>query len=396
MTDCAKCGACTAVCPVYGVTGRESLTARGKMHLLERLPRQNYSTAYAKILSECLLCGACEDICPRGLHLLDRIATARHNLPLLVGKHPFLTRLAETTLSTPSLLATVSDLKTVIGQLLPKESGLRIRLGLSHQAFLPQPAHKELQTETSQKPVVAYFSGCLARYPQPEITHATEKLLANSTGSGFDFPTTQVCCGQAAYSSGNHKDAIELAKRNITAFADSTLPILTSCASCYHHLASYPELLRNDQEWVERAHAFAGRLREFSSFFADSPPARKLQPPTTNSLQNVLYHDPCHLRFRHRITKPPRRLLKEAGFSLLELLNGPQCCGMGGLFHLAHPELAEKIGSRMVDTMEPLHPDLVTTTCSGCLLQLRSLLHTRDQTTPVLHLAVLLAGQLKT
>lgn len=398
MTDCAKCGACTAVCPVYGVTGRESLTARGKIHLLERLPTSNYSPAYADILSKCLLCGACEASCPRGIHLPDRIAKARHNMPLLVGEHPFLTRLAEITLSSPPLLATCSHFSTTLERMLPRDSGLRLRLGLSPEPDTLPPPGNEPPHPAPQQPAVAYFSGCLARYPQPEIARATATLLTTSIGTGPQTPSEQVCCGQAAYSSGNHQDAIRLAKRNITAFAHNTLPILTSCASCHHHLASYPDLFQDDRQWLVQARAFAERLREFSSFFtADTPlPQQLQQAAATAAAKTVFYHDPCHLRFRHRITKPPRRLLSEAGFALHELPGGPQCCGMGGLFHLAQPRLAEKIRNRLLNDLGPTHPDLATTTCSGCLLQLRSGLQLQPQTTTVQHLAVLLAEQLQT
>jgi len=34
VAKCSCCGMCQAVCPVYGVTGRETDTARGKLALL--------------------------------------------------------------------------------------------------------------------------------------------------------------------------------------------------------------------------------------------------------------------------------------------------------------------------------------------------------------------------
>ena len=396
MTDCAKCGACTAVCPVYNVTGRESLTARGKLHLLERLPAGNCSTAFADILSKCLLCGACEEVCARGIKVLPRIVAARQHLPLLVGDHPFLARLAQKTLGTPALAAACSDLSRTIARLLPEKSGLRLRLGLPPQNH-PAPPPAETQAAPPQQATVAYFSGCLARYPQPEIAVATEKLLVSTTCFGPHTPAGQVCCGQAAHSSGNKKDSLLLAKRNIAAFADNNLPILTSCASCYSHLASYPELLQEEKEWQTRASAFAARLREFSSFFAapEELPL-KFRPTTGTTAETVLYHDPCHLRFRHHITTPPRHLLTQAGFHLHEPPNGPKCCGMGGLFHLSHPQLAEKISARLLSDISKRTPELVTTTCSGCLIQLRTGLNQMPQQPITQHLAVLLAGKLKT
>ncbi|MDH3360207.1 MAG: (Fe-S)-binding protein [Desulfobulbaceae bacterium] len=397
MTHCAKCGACTAVCPVYKVTGRESLTARGKLHLLERLPTKKCSAAYADIISKCLLCGACESVCSRGINILPRIVEARRDLPLFTGDHPFLARLAEKALNTPSLVAACSSLGTNIAHLLPKDSGLRLRLGLSSETY-PDPAQNKNQTTSPEQATVAYFSGCLARYPQPEISHATQKLVLKSTGSKPFIPMNQGCCGQAAYSNGNNNDAKQLAKQNITAFADNDLPILTSCASCYSHLSSYPDLLQDEEEWATPAIDFAARLREFSSFFVDSTQlSKELQAINAESPpETVFYHDPCHLRFKHQITNQPRQLLTEAGFILRELPFGPQCCGMGGLFHLNQPELSEKIRNRLLTKLGQPSPDFVTTTCSGCLLQLRLGLHQQKQTPTVKHLAVLLAEKIKT
>ena len=400
MTDCAKCGACTAVCPVYRVTGREYLTARGKLHLLTRLSTRDCSASYADILSQCLLCGACEASCPRGLAITRRIAEARHDLPLLVGDHPFLAGLMQKVLSTPALLAGLGNLKTACERLLPRQSGLRTRLGLPPATHLRQEertAPPLLPQTPPQTAVAAYFSGCLARYIEPDIARATATLLGRSTGTAPHHPTAQACCGQAAFGSGNRAEAIRLAKRNITAFADNALPILTSCASCYSHLASYPALFRDEPEWSERARAFSDRLREFSSFFTESAPlAAHLAPsPGLPDQPSVYYHDPCHLRFGHRIVTPPRRLLGAAGFQLQAPPHGPQCCGMGGLFHLAHPVLADKIRARLLDDLGHPLPPLVTTTCTGCLLHLRAGLSRPGQTPAAPHLAVLLAGRLK-
>lgn len=393
MTDCAKCGACTSVCPVYNATGLESMTARGKIHLLERLSTKKISPAFAEILSKCLLCGACEAVCSRGIDLVTRFTEARQELPLLVGEHPIIAQLAKITLGSPSLLNAFAEVGTTLDRLLPKNSGLRIRLGLSAEPDQPVSSPQEHpQPAAPTQPTVNYFSGCLARYPQPEIAQATN-LLVRHSGGALQAPDDQTCCGQAAYGSGNIKAAINLAKQNINAFADNDLPIVTSCASCYSHLASYPHLLRDDPEWGAKARCFSDRLREFSSYFADRSAARQ----TPKNSKTVFYHDPCHLRFRHRITKPPRILLKNSGFTVIEPTNGPQCCGMGGLFHLNHPELSEKIRHRLLENHDQFAVDFVVTTCTGCLLQLRSgLSKSPQQPVAVRHLAVLLAEMLKT
>lgn len=105
----------------------------------------------------------------------------------------------------------------------------------------------------------------------------------------------------------------------------------------------------------------------------------------------VFYHDPCHLRHGLKITREPRNLLRRfEGVELLELADGPQCCGSGGLFHLGAPELSAMIRDDLAARVLALAPDVITSSCSGCLMQWKSAVAAADRRTPVLHLAELL------
>jgi glycolate oxidase iron-sulfur subunit len=391
VPECAKCGACTAGCPVYQSSGRESLTARGKLHLLSKLPPAAASPLYADILSRCLLCGACSRSCPQRIDPPARIVAARGELHRRAGRGYWRKYLARQLLARPSLLSrtlslTVRCRGTLLKQL-PTESGLRLRLGfLSGVRDGIGFGGRYVQENESAAPTISYFVGCHADHLEHGIARATSELARRVTGAIPATPVSQVCCGQAAYSCGEIGQARELARRNIMAFADHELPILTSCASCFHHLLQYPVLLADDSEWRLRAEAFAGRLLEFSSYFAGKNVA-------TASPGTVFYHDPCHLRFDPEITAPPRHLLRSAGLKLVELPGGPRCCGQGGLFHLAHPELAAGIRDRLLNALQ-VDIDLATTTCSGCLLQLRQGLIIGQAKTACGHLAEVLTGSL--
>ncbi len=391
MIDCAKCGACTSVCPVYQITGMEFLTARGRLHLLARQPvDRRASAAYRDILTKCLLCDACSDVCPRGLDVPAQVAAARQGLSAGLGGTNFLALLTRRLLGRPPLLAGLGRLT----HLLPADSGLRLRLGLTTAATAMAAAAAPAVASRPESAGIAYFSGCLARHIEPQIATATAELAAIATGRPVWRPTLQGCCGQATWAAGQTDEARALARRNIAAFADSELPILTSCASCYDQLRRYPDLLADDPAWHERAMAFAARIREFASFFVASPELADVLATASPPSPPLLYHDPCHLRHRHRITAPPRLLLAEvAGFRLRELPHGPQCCGMGGLFHLVHPGLANAIRARLLDDFAVLDAPMVTTTCTGCLIQWRRGLSRRRFRTTAVHPALLLAAK---
>lgn len=396
---CVKCGACTTVCPVYQVTGRESLTARGKHHLLASLAAAERSAVFADIFSKCLLCGACQEVCAQDLKTVDRIVEARSALPQLAGQS-LLKYIAGKALEHPGLLpglaATGRTLNKALAGLLPEESGLRLRLAAFDLDIRPVANGYIKSAGTGKSPAVNYFVGCVANHLLPEIGRASEKLLSRLHGSAPAVPGQQTCCGLAALAAGNIDEARELARKNIAAFAGSALPVFTSCASCYAQLMTYPELLAEDAEWRGRAVEFAGRLLEFSTFAAaalEKQPALIRRAPAGR--QRVLYHDPCHLRYRHKIISAPRRLLGLLPeLELAELPGGPRCCGQGGLFNLAHPELSRRIRGQLLADFAASGAELAVTSCSGCLLQWRQGLAEQGLGGRVRHLAVLLAEYL--
>lgn len=405
MTDCAKCGACLTVCPVYQVTGRESLTARGKLHLFERLTSKEQTAEYANIVSACILCGACNDVCPRQVDILTLVIAARQKLPARISNQTLLYKISQKALATPFLLSGLSRTALAAGSLflknLPEKSGLRYKLSFldltNWQTSSERPSTKNNITNNAATPQTAYFTGCFARHLNPAIASDTIQLLKASGQSSPSIPDSQVCCGLAAQSAGDSNTAKKLAQKNIEAFEDTNLPILTSCASCSTHLKKYPELFKKDKKWLLRAETFADRVREFSTFFLSTLPEPQdtfIDDPTREK-QKILYHDPCHLRFKAKITKPPRQLINRMpGMELVSLPHDPQCCGQGGLFDILHPDLSNKIMSKLTNDCKMISADTIVTTCTGCLIQWHRAISAGNHATDVIHLATLLANNL--
>lgn len=403
LTLCAKCGACTAVCPVYQVTGRESLTARGRLHLLGKASGTGPDPELAEIFSKCLLCGACRATCPRGIDIPAIIMKARETMPQVTGFSSFKKFLTQQALARPGLLAVLSKAARPLGLLdLPEESGLRLAPMASHLDFaapdaelltIPQPS----ASRSTPAKTALYFSGCLAQHLAPAIGLAVEALLARLCGYRLLVPDQQACCGLAAKAAGDPEQAKGLARRTIALFASEAvrdLPVFTSCASCYAGLKGYPALLANDPDWRDQAQAFANRVWEFSSFILQ----HRLTPTegfrSDLPVRTIVYHDPCHLRFAG-ITAPPRQLLRQApGLKLLERPHGPQCCGLGGLFHISHADLSQAIRQRLIDDLLTTGAELVVSSCSGCLLQWQQGLAATGAKARATHLALLLAQQL--
>jgi glycolate oxidase iron-sulfur subunit len=385
--NCAKCGSCTVVCPVFRVDRRESMTARGKMHLLSTPLADRHSSLFEDLLAKCLLCGACEQVCPRNLPITDIVSRARSRFSFLYGPGGLQKTAARTVLARPGLVEGLVRAGITLKRMerLPLHSGLRLKLGLleTRQVQIFQDTANQAESGAD----LQYFSGCLARHLQPSVGRATNTLL-NHCGHSASAPDAQSCCGLAAWSAGKRDQARALARKNIQAFSSADGPIITSCASCSSHLLAYPDLFLRDDPWYERACSFAERVQEFTAYFASCLSAAQ---PDFPDQQRVFYHDPCHLRFQPEGRETPRRLIRAMGLILVEPEDGPSCCGQGGLFHLGYAETSARVFQEPRRKALAAEPDCITTTCSGCLMQYQQGIAESGDQVRVAHLAVLLA-----
>jgi glycolate oxidase iron-sulfur subunit len=116
--------------------------------------------------------------------------------------------------------------------------------------------------------------------------------------------------------------------------------------------------------------------------------------PRISSLEKkrrVTYHDPCHLRRGMKIYQEPRRLLQSLpGIEFVEMKQPNRCCGLGGSFNFIHYDLSKKIVERKLDDIEGTEAETVTTSCMGCMIQLKDGIHARQMETTVVHLVEVL------
>jgi len=394
---CAKCGACSAVCPVFRRSGRESHTARGKLHLLDVLGLEKSSTEFVDIFSACLLCGACSAICPRSIDISKELVTARESFSSVAGPHGYEKYLTRKLLTVPGSLAGLRVLgstgEKLLGSYLPDDSGLRLRLAI----FKDNPSGRDSvkKRKPSSLPLkdtknVSWFPGCSARYLYPDSLDSCRSLFAN-IGITPVFSNSQTCCGLADWVAGDLKGAQKKGRQNIRILEETDGPIMVSCASCFAQLQQYPKLFAEEKDWQNRAKKIALRLVEFSTFLKEKDAVKQTDVKENDPRLRVFYHDPCHLRHNNQIIDNSREQLTKSGNAeVLELPDGPRCCGQGGLFHIAHPEISGKIRDALVKDVLKLKPDIITTTCSGCLMQWQQGLAAAGSKVKVEHLAQVL------
>ena len=149
----------------------------------------------------------------------------------------------------------------------------------------------------------------------------------------------------------------------------------------------YPLLFPESDPFRPRVSSFSAKVSDVSFFLAKVLGSRTADDEPRTKPLRVTYHDPCHLRRKLGIFKEPRDLLKSTpGLEYVEMGEANRCCGQGGSFNIANYDLSLKILDRKTKAVEESGADVVTTTCSGCMLQLMDGLHQAGLKKEVRHL----------
>jgi glycolate oxidase iron-sulfur subunit len=407
---CSGCGFCLSVCPVYEAVGIETLSSRGRVDTLRGvlLGQLELSERMMQILDTCLLCRACEEVCPPGVKLHRVLMEGRAKAVRQRGL-PWAKRLAFR-----RLLKDRRYLSRALGYLRPllKEDrgipGSKIRhlpslfSGLAGGRGLPPIASRPLRARVGPvtAPVgnprgrVGFFSGCYMEFVETGMGDATVGVLSQE---GFEvfYPREQTCCGAPALYSGDVEDALEIALKNARAFLSQKLDsVIVGCATCFDCLKKgYSSLSSSLQgEEKEMLEEFSSMVEESSSFLVKKGLSRRRRLSSPNL---VTYHDPCHLSRGGAIVREPRELLASIeGLELKEMSQPRRCCGGGGSFGLAHPEISIEIGRWKVQDIQATGAKIAVTSCPGCILQIQEVARREGAEIKAVHLMELLRGAL--
>lgn len=247
---------------------------------------------------------------------------------------------------------------------------------------------------TGPRPTDVYlFATCLVDLFVPQAGLDAVKLLERE-GLTVHFPRGQSCCGQPAYSSGNPRQAREVARAQLGLF-EQPWPVIVPSGSCAgmmrHH---WPALFADEAADEARALDLSSRVYELTEFlvrvldvdlgaagaYAD---AARTQPD-----EHVVLHTSCGAR-REMGTRVHGVEAVDAlpGVTRIEHERESECCGFGGTFSLKHPDIsgamvADKIASACATGCNRL----VSADC-GCLLNIGHAAERKGAPLEVEHLA---------
>ncbi|MCG5074169.1 (Fe-S)-binding protein [Paraburkholderia tagetis] len=242
---------------------------------------------------------------------------------------------------------------------------------------------KPRQYPTGARPTDVYlFATCLVDLFVPQAGLDAVKLLERE-GLTVHFPRAQSCCGQPAYSSGNPREAREVARAQLGLF-DQPWPVIVPSGSCAGMMRHHWPALFEDGEAnaankadAARAQALSERIYELTEFLvrvlnvdlgaAGAYGDAALKQPA----ERVVLHTSCGAR-REMGTRVHGVEVVDAlpGVTRIDHERESECCGFGGTFSLKHPDIsgamvADKIASACATGCDRL----VSADC-GCLLNI--------------------------
>ena len=256
---------------------------------------------------------------------------------------------------------------------------------------------EEIPDSSQSKRHVGLFVTCLVDVMRPSIGFAAMQLLEQADCI-VEIPTTQTCCGQPAFNSGDDQGAAKIAKQLIEQFEqfDYVVAPSGSCASMIK--VHFPELFQDDVTWLTRSRALSSKTYELLSFLVDvcdyKPDSQKLQSKYT-------YHHSCSgLRDMKVMTQPKKLLQTIDGLEHIELKGSTECCGFGGTFCVKYSDISNQIVEEKVENIRQTGANLLLGGDWGCLMNMSGKLNresVKNDTSAgeeivALHTAEVLAG----
>ncbi|MBT3330467.1 MAG: glycolate oxidase subunit GlcF [Rhodospirillaceae bacterium] len=401
LRKCVHCGFCTATCPTYVMLGDELDSPRGRIYLIKNMLEGGAAPDARTVrhIDRCLSCLSCMTTCPSGvdyMHLLDQARARIEALFKRPWAETWLRGLLAMVLPRPGLFRLAlqgARLAKPFAALAPGR--LRGLLAMAPDKLPPASGLDSPQIHKAQgqrKLRVAMLTGCAQRVLDPAINAATVRLLTR-LGCDVVIAKGAGCCGALTQHMGKVEEATAAVRANVAAWdrelsGEGLDAVVINASGCGTTVKDYGHMLADDPEWAAAGQRIADLAVDITELLQrpELPELSALgQTPGPISDLKVAYHAACSLQHGQKIITPPKQLLAQAGFEVMQVPEGHLCCGSAGTYNLLQPELAGRLLQRKAGNINSLQPDLVAAGNIGCMIQLRSGLDV-----PVVHTVELL------
>jgi glycolate oxidase iron-sulfur subunit len=379
LRKCVHCGFCTATCPTYVLLGDELDSPRGRIYLIKNMLESGApaTAETVKHIDRCLSCLSCMTTCPSGVHYMHLIDEARTHVEETY-RRPLFERLLRNVLAFTMPRPKLFRLSLIGARLASPLAPVAKSFGATRIAALlgllpkdmPRPerfgAPGTYAAQGASKGRVALLMGCVQSVLDPGINAATIRLL---TRLGFEVVVSgeEACCGSLTHHMGKEHDALARARRSVDQWTKANVDaVIVTASGCGTTIKDYGHMLRLDPSYAEKAKAISAKAKDITEFLVS------LDLPEAQGGLRLAYHSACSMQHGQKIKTEPQKLLRRAGFEVMEVPEGHLCCGSAGTYNILQPEIAEKLKARKVANIEQLAPQAIATGNIGCITQIGS------------------------
>jgi len=376
IEDCVHCGFCLPTCPTYQLWGEEADSPRGRIVLMRagHEDATELSAPMVEHFDNCLGCMACVTACPSGVQYDKLIEDTRAQVERKwerSGTDKWTRRAVFALAPRPERLRWLVPLMRFGAATKLDRLTASLPLGrlaeVAKLAPAPPVRHalpEHVAARGESRGTVAVLRGCVQRVMFSGVNADTAAVLA-SEGWDVEAPQDPSCCGALQLHSGMGTDAMANVKKTIEAL-EGYDRIVANAAGCGSAMKDYGHMMREDDDWADRAQAFAEKVVDVTEILSEDAPRAYRNPIE----MKVAYHDACHLAHAQNVRTQPRDLIRGIpGIELVEPAEWEICCGSAGIYNVLNPEPARELGDRKATNIVATGAQLLVTANPGCLMQ---------------------------
>ncbi len=381
LRRCVHCGFCTATCPTFVLGGDERDSPRGRIVMIKEMLEVGGipGETVTRHVDRCLSCLSCMTTCPSAVDYRRLVDIARQRIHD-GGSRPLADRLTHAVLSQVlpyrnrfRVAMTLGALAKPFAKALPKRFRPLLDAVPSHLAEPLQPG--VYAAHGVRKMRVGLHLGCVASTTAPAIDHASVRLLTR-LGAEVVALAGQSCCGGLDLHSGNAVAARAHATATVARWdAQNIDALVVSASGCGSVIKDYGHVLGDDPAALR----LAGLTKDISQVIDSLGISAVAQGVT------VAWQSPCSLTHGQKLAGLPKKLLQNAGFTVVEPIEPHLCCGSAGTYALLHGETGEALRDRKASNLNALGAAVIATANIGCHNHLTPAL-----TAPIVHMVELL------
>ena len=379
LTRCLQCGYCAEICPTYQLTGDENENSRGRVKLIKEMLEKGGRPDKITVrhIDRCMSCLACMSTCPSFVNYMRLVDHAREYIEDKYQR-PLLDRLQRWTLA--KVLPYPDRFRLAINSarlVKPLAFAMPVKMR-DMMKFIPSKLPPSSSNDRPQVfPAigerirrVALMTGCAQKVLNTDINDATIRILRRH-GCEVVVAEGAACCGALTYHMGKAKESRVAAASNIQAWMKEVNgagldAIVINTSGCGTVIKEYGHMFRNDA-LAEDAVKISSLAKDISELLSKIELDNKLKPD-----MRVAYHATCSLQYGQRVRFAPKKLLKKAGFTVIESRDAHTCCGSAGTYNLLQPEVSLQLKERKVKALQEGRPDAIAAGNIGCMVQIGS------------------------